>query len=389
MPNLLALSFEGTLTPAFDLHCLDPSRTPPDGWGRDVGRHHRSEYAAAAAGMGTARLAHRAQWQPRAPACAQLAIRAGGFHRHRAGLLRSARARRRAGLQEPGRHSACDAARVVPRPEPAREPDHRARRRTGPGRLCRSPRQRRGVRVGAASAAREARLRRPRSDRGSHPPRHPCAQRDHRQLQPARGARGRTDPVAAPRARTSADRPAGCGASRAGSRGVARSGGRDHAAASRGGTAATRAGHQRTGARAADCSGPGERDGLGHRSAVRASRAALAHDGARRGAPLPGAPPHCLPLHDRGRAQRASAAPLPHARPPAGRAFVYARSLGAGPSARLRGRLRQSRPPARPAGSSRYPIRRAACATDRGNADRKPASACLRRRERAGSASTP
>src|SRR5260370_37434634 len=33
MPNLLALSFEGTLTPAFDLHCLDPSRTPPDGWG--------------------------------------------------------------------------------------------------------------------------------------------------------------------------------------------------------------------------------------------------------------------------------------------------------------------------------------------------------------------
>jgi transglutaminase-like putative cysteine protease/predicted glutamine amidotransferase len=31
--NLLALSFEGTLTPAFDLHCLDPARTPPDGWG--------------------------------------------------------------------------------------------------------------------------------------------------------------------------------------------------------------------------------------------------------------------------------------------------------------------------------------------------------------------
>src|SRR6266446_9093515 len=33
MPNLLALSFEGTLTPAFDLHCLELSRTPPDGWG--------------------------------------------------------------------------------------------------------------------------------------------------------------------------------------------------------------------------------------------------------------------------------------------------------------------------------------------------------------------
>ncbi len=31
--NLLALSFEGTLTPVFDLHCPDPSRTPPDGWG--------------------------------------------------------------------------------------------------------------------------------------------------------------------------------------------------------------------------------------------------------------------------------------------------------------------------------------------------------------------
>lgn len=33
MPNLLAMSFEGPLTPAFDLHCLDPGRSPPDGWG--------------------------------------------------------------------------------------------------------------------------------------------------------------------------------------------------------------------------------------------------------------------------------------------------------------------------------------------------------------------
>jgi transglutaminase-like putative cysteine protease/predicted glutamine amidotransferase len=33
MPNLLAMSFEGPLTPAFDLHCLDPGRKPPDGWG--------------------------------------------------------------------------------------------------------------------------------------------------------------------------------------------------------------------------------------------------------------------------------------------------------------------------------------------------------------------
>ena len=33
MPNLLAMSFEGALTPAFDLHCLDPGKTLPDGWG--------------------------------------------------------------------------------------------------------------------------------------------------------------------------------------------------------------------------------------------------------------------------------------------------------------------------------------------------------------------
>ena len=33
MPNLLAMSFEGSLTPAFDLHCLDPGHAPPDGWG--------------------------------------------------------------------------------------------------------------------------------------------------------------------------------------------------------------------------------------------------------------------------------------------------------------------------------------------------------------------
>ena len=33
MPNLLAMSFEGALTPAFELHCLEPDRTVPDGWG--------------------------------------------------------------------------------------------------------------------------------------------------------------------------------------------------------------------------------------------------------------------------------------------------------------------------------------------------------------------
>ncbi|MEZ4402766.1 MAG: class II glutamine amidotransferase [Kofleriaceae bacterium] len=33
MPNLLAMSFEGELAPSFDLRCLAPGRTLPDGWG--------------------------------------------------------------------------------------------------------------------------------------------------------------------------------------------------------------------------------------------------------------------------------------------------------------------------------------------------------------------
>jgi transglutaminase-like putative cysteine protease/predicted glutamine amidotransferase len=33
MPNLFAMSFEGTLAPSFDLLCLHPGRKPPDGWG--------------------------------------------------------------------------------------------------------------------------------------------------------------------------------------------------------------------------------------------------------------------------------------------------------------------------------------------------------------------
>jgi transglutaminase-like putative cysteine protease/predicted glutamine amidotransferase len=33
MPNLLAMSFEGELAPSFDLRCLEPGRTLPDGWG--------------------------------------------------------------------------------------------------------------------------------------------------------------------------------------------------------------------------------------------------------------------------------------------------------------------------------------------------------------------
>jgi transglutaminase-like putative cysteine protease/predicted glutamine amidotransferase len=33
MPNLFAMSFEGTLAPSFDLRCLHAGRRPPDGWG--------------------------------------------------------------------------------------------------------------------------------------------------------------------------------------------------------------------------------------------------------------------------------------------------------------------------------------------------------------------
>ncbi|MCG3173750.1 MAG: hypothetical protein GMKNLPBB_01951 [Myxococcota bacterium] len=33
MPNLIAMSFEGELAPSFELRCLKPGRTPPDGWG--------------------------------------------------------------------------------------------------------------------------------------------------------------------------------------------------------------------------------------------------------------------------------------------------------------------------------------------------------------------
>jgi transglutaminase-like putative cysteine protease/predicted glutamine amidotransferase len=45
MPNLLAMSFEGQLAPSFDLHCLEPRRSPPDGWG--LGFYPRGEAAAA------------------------------------------------------------------------------------------------------------------------------------------------------------------------------------------------------------------------------------------------------------------------------------------------------------------------------------------------------
>lgn len=45
MPNLIAMSFEGDLSPSFDLRCLQPGRPLPDGWG--IGFYPGSEPAAA------------------------------------------------------------------------------------------------------------------------------------------------------------------------------------------------------------------------------------------------------------------------------------------------------------------------------------------------------
>jgi transglutaminase-like putative cysteine protease/predicted glutamine amidotransferase len=45
MPNLLAMSFEGELTPSFDLRCLHPGAKVPDGWG--VGYYPPGEPSAA------------------------------------------------------------------------------------------------------------------------------------------------------------------------------------------------------------------------------------------------------------------------------------------------------------------------------------------------------
>ena len=66
MPNLLAMSFEGSLTPAFDLHCLHPGRTPPDGWG--IGCYPGDELAAlvlkeAAPSHGSMRSALISAWE--------------------------------------------------------------------------------------------------------------------------------------------------------------------------------------------------------------------------------------------------------------------------------------------------------------------------------------
>jgi transglutaminase-like putative cysteine protease/predicted glutamine amidotransferase len=66
MPNLLAMSFEGTLTPAFELHCLDPGRKPPDGWG--IGCYPDGEPAAlvlkeAAPAQGSIRSALVSAWE--------------------------------------------------------------------------------------------------------------------------------------------------------------------------------------------------------------------------------------------------------------------------------------------------------------------------------------
>lgn len=66
MPNLLAMSFEGALTPAFDLHCLEPGKKLPDGWG--IGCYPGGEPAAlvlkeAAPAQGSIRSALVSAWE--------------------------------------------------------------------------------------------------------------------------------------------------------------------------------------------------------------------------------------------------------------------------------------------------------------------------------------
>jgi transglutaminase-like putative cysteine protease/predicted glutamine amidotransferase len=66
MPNLLAMSFEGSLTPAFDLHCLEPGHNVPDGWG--IGCYPNGEAAAlilkeASPSQGSIRSALVSAWE--------------------------------------------------------------------------------------------------------------------------------------------------------------------------------------------------------------------------------------------------------------------------------------------------------------------------------------
>ena len=66
MPNLLAMSFEGPLTPAFDLHCLELGGETPDGWG--IACYPSSEPAAlvmkeAAPAHGSIRSALVSAWE--------------------------------------------------------------------------------------------------------------------------------------------------------------------------------------------------------------------------------------------------------------------------------------------------------------------------------------
>jgi transglutaminase-like putative cysteine protease/predicted glutamine amidotransferase len=66
MPNLLAMSFEGSLTPAFDLHCLERGHNVPDGWG--IGCYPNGEAAAlvlkeASPSQGSIRSALVSAWE--------------------------------------------------------------------------------------------------------------------------------------------------------------------------------------------------------------------------------------------------------------------------------------------------------------------------------------
>src|ERR1700748_211672 len=64
MPNLLAMSFEGSLTPAFDLHCLEPGHTVPDGWGIGCYPHGAASFKTRpAASPGSIRSALVSAWE--------------------------------------------------------------------------------------------------------------------------------------------------------------------------------------------------------------------------------------------------------------------------------------------------------------------------------------
>ena len=176
MPNLLAMSFEGELAPSFELRCLHPGRTLPDGWG--LGYYPGGEPSAAilkepAPPQGSIRsqlvkawehlesslfvlhirtatwgaltdantqpfsrtwgrrdwlIAHAGSLDRSPVAEGATALRAGRLDRHRADVLRAAQPVRRARLAQPRRRrrSSRGAARWFDELNELGEPDDRA-----------------------------------------------------------------------------------------------------------------------------------------------------------------------------------------------------------------------------------------------------------------------